>query len=86
MLKQILNINPPILPDRIDKFEVRWRTNLPESYRKFLLQNNGGKPIPAAFPIDGMPNNSHGEIQAFFGLGAKIESEDLNWIRSESVV
>jgi hypothetical protein len=80
MLKQIIDSNPPVSMDQIATFESRWQINLPEAYQNFLLKNNGGEPIPATFPITGLPLNPKGEIQAFFGLRAEIESEDLNWV------
>jgi hypothetical protein len=79
MIKEIIDPNPPTTLDQIATFENRWKIQLPEAYRNFLLNNNGGEPVPAAFPIIDMPHNPTGEIRAFFGLGAKIESEDLEW-------
>jgi len=80
MIKQIIKSNAPVSLDQIAAFENRWRIKLPEAYRSFLLKNNGGEPIPARFPITDMPYNPKGEIEVFFGLGAEIESEDLNWV------
>lgn len=79
MIKKIIDPNPPISLAQITAFENRWKMQLPEKYRSFLLDTNGGEPVPAAFPIVDMPQNPTGEIRAFFGLGAKIESEDLEW-------
>lgn len=80
MLKDIIHSNDLISPDEIGDFEKRWGLKLPKSFRTFLLKHNGGRPIPAAFPISGMQNNPIGEIQVFFGLNAKINSSDLNWV------
>jgi hypothetical protein len=79
MIKEIIDPNPPTSSDQITAFENHWSIQLPEVYRNFLLKNNGGEPVPAEFPIVDMPHNPTSEIKVFFGLGAKIESEDLEW-------
>lgn len=71
-------LNPVNIEDVL-KFQKRWKLNLPESYREFLLKYNGGRPVPACFPIEGIENNPIGKIQVFPGLGTKIHSSDLDW-------
>jgi hypothetical protein len=79
MLREITNQNPPTSVERIAEFEKRWGFQLPVAYRDFLLKNNGGNPIPDAFPIKGMPLNPFGDIQVFFGLGKPEDVDDLEW-------
>lgn len=52
---------------------------LPDDYRRFLLANNGGMPVPDAFPIQGFQEEEEGEIQVFFGIEREVESSDLAW-------
>jgi hypothetical protein len=80
MLTEFLGSNRPLSPQEIRDFEKRWKVELPDSYRMFLLKNNGGRPVPATFPIEGMENNPFGTIQQFFGLNTSVPTEDLNWI------
>lgn len=78
MLREVLDPNDPISEKVLAEFERRHNLNLPTIYREFLLQYNGGQPIPAVFPIMGFPNNPTGALQAFFGINAKIATEDLD--------
>ena len=52
---------------------------MPDDYRDFLFRNNGGRPTPNAFPIEGLPNNPLGVIQCFFGIDDPIESCNITW-------
>jgi len=83
MLRQLLQPNPPIDAGQLLAFGVRYNLDLPLAYRNFLLRNNGGQPVPAAFPIKGFPDNPEGVIQAFFGLNASIPTENLDKIMTE---
>lgn len=52
---------------------------LPDGYKRFLLRYNGGRPIPNAFPIEGLENNPFGTIQVFYRIDGSIESSNLDW-------
>lgn len=39
---------------------------LPDDYRRFLLQHNGGRPYPKAFPLPNNPRDSHAFIERLF--------------------
>jgi hypothetical protein len=64
--------------------EQRIGCRLPESYRRFLLENNGGVPTPDMDTIDiehllGSSTN----VQVFFGIDTPVESSNIEWnIRS----
>jgi hypothetical protein len=75
--------NAPIEEGQLLHFATRYGLNLPRPYQDFIMRNNGGRPVPAAFPIVGFENNPSGVIHAFFGLNASIETEDLNVIMAE---
>jgi hypothetical protein len=62
-------------------FEEELGTTLPEGYRQFLLEHNGGRPEPDVIDIEGLPGGS-AEIQEFFGFGCSIESSNLDWNRA----
>lgn len=59
-------------------FEKDLGTTLPEGYRQFLLEHNGGRPEPDVIDIEGLPGGS-ADVQVFFGLGCSIESSNLDW-------
>jgi hypothetical protein len=62
-------------------FEERRGFGLPTDYRDFLKANNGGRPQPSAFPINGFELNPYGVVQAFFSLKeTEMPSYDLDWI------
>jgi hypothetical protein len=50
----------------LNEFEVSIHTQLPSEYRDFLLQHNGGKPIPSFFWI--IPHEDGSSVNQFYGL------------------
>ena len=65
----------------IDIFENKYSVSLPETYRKFLLKTNGGRPENAVFPIRGLALNPFGSVNCFFGLDPIYKSCDLSrWL------
>lgn len=77
MLREVDTDNPALTEDDIREFENRVNVDLPRSYVRFLMQHNGGYPIPNEFPIEGLPNNPRGAIQVFLGLRDTEASTDL---------
>jgi cell wall assembly regulator SMI1 len=59
---------PPTNEAAIRQFEVQLNVDLPSTYRSFLLDYNGGRPLRAEFPITGDPLNPSGTINWFFGI------------------
>lgn len=50
-------------------FERKYNINLPESYRSFLLQNNGGTPNPNIFDFnDNYGQNTSSLVHYFYAL------------------
>ena len=72
------NKGPRIEMKEISDFESRWGIVLPDSYRNFLLLNNGGVPTPDTIEILNLLN-SPTDVQVFFGIGRSVESSDLSW-------
>ncbi len=75
---EITNSNTPgIVPHNLEVFERQTGIRLPDDYRQFLLDYNGGKPVPDEFDIPDCQNSAM--IDSFFGLGR--EGEDLeDWV------
>ena len=49
------NAGPPLTADQIAAMESQLGASLPDDYRQFLLQTNGGKPTKAMFQFDAGP-------------------------------
>jgi hypothetical protein len=62
----------------IAALEGKLGAKLSDSYRRFLMLNNGGRPSPDIIDIEGVPG-SPTDVQIFFGIGRNIESSDLSW-------
>ena len=83
MLERVDERGPSIDISVIEAFENKHGIRLPVTYKRFLLETNGGRPHPENFPISGLDKNPFGSIQAFYGFGAVHKSEDLNVILDE---
>jgi hypothetical protein len=62
----------------MDSVESQLNVRLPEVYRTFLLEFNGGRPSLDIVDI-GLAPRSPTDVQVFFGIGRNIESSDLLW-------
>ena len=62
----------------IEAFEVRLGYALPETYRRFLQEHNGGRPAPDVIDIDGLSRGPT-DVQEFFGLDCSLETSNLDW-------
>jgi len=58
----------------IEVFEAFLGIKIPNDYREYLENNNGGKPTAASFDIPGEGDDS---IQEFFPLLSKTRADDL---------
>ncbi|WP_437631955.1 SMI1/KNR4 family protein [Sorangium sp. So ce854] len=74
----IENHGPRISDADISSLEERLGAVLPEEYRRFLLEFNGGSPTPDTVDVEGLPGAS-ADVQVFFGIGRSIESSNLDW-------
>lgn len=72
-------VGKPLNDKDIATLEKMLNVNLPEVYKAFLKQNNGGRPTPKFFPILGFKNNPVGQVQDFFGIDDPVESCNLDW-------
>ncbi len=77
MIPEIVDGNPQTSLSAIEEFERDRGLALPALYRKFLLATNGGVPKCQSFPIQGMPLNPTGSVQAFFGIGVRWPTTEL---------
>ena len=73
------DVGRPLSDGDIGALEINLDVRLPEEYKAFLKQNNGGYPDPSYFPIHGFENNPVGTIQVFFRTDGPIKSSNLDW-------
>ena len=65
------DVRPSVDEPAVERFEQRLGHSLPEGYRRFLLEMNGGR------PIDSQCQFSIGVINEFFSLDDPDEDSDL---------
>jgi hypothetical protein len=69
---------PKLAESEICDFERDLGMALPEQYRQFLREFNGGTPTPDIVDIEGLPGTST-DVQVFFGIRRSVESSCLDW-------
>src|SRR5205085_1486700 len=57
----------PVSLEQIEQFELRNGVVLPDSYKRFLLRDNGGEPMPDRLVVPGWHGQSTA-VNRFFGL------------------
>jgi hypothetical protein len=74
----IENHGPRLSELDVSKLEMQLGMSLPEQYRRFLLNFNGGIPTPDIVTVEGLSGAS-ADVQVFFGIGRSVESSCLEW-------
>ena len=77
MSTEMLESNAATSNIAIDAVEHALRLKFPRSYRRFLMETNGGRPAMNLFPIVGMRSNPFGNINFFFGIEVDSDVYDL---------
>lgn len=75
---KIDNRGPQIDAGHVAEVEAAIGSELPASYKAFLLKENGGLPTPDTVDVEGVPG-SPTDIQEFFGIAQCLESSNLSW-------
>ena len=79
---KITNPGPPVSQEQISLLEKELAIELPESYRGFLLETNGGEPSPDEFIVPGWEGEASA-VSSFFSISddkeAGLESEILSF-------
>lgn len=71
---------PRLAEKDVIHFEKSIGSPLPETYRRFLLENNGGRTTPDTVYVEGLPG-SPTDIKVLFSIGSAVETNDLLWNR-----
>ncbi|MBC1792944.1 SMI1/KNR4 family protein [Listeria booriae] len=72
-IEKASNILPLPTEDVISNEEFMWRVKLPEKYKSFLIENNGGVPVEKLF----IANNHSYAIDRFLCVLEDTENNDL---------
>ncbi|MBK9258449.1 MAG: SMI1/KNR4 family protein [Polyangiaceae bacterium] len=64
---KVKNPYGPTTREEIQRFEARWKVKLPDDYKLFLLESNGGAPTPRTFHV---PRWEHegSALDFFYGI------------------
>lgn len=73
MLETMDGRGPALRESELDAFEEGLGTRLPFDYRRFLIEWNGGAPVPAAFHAGAETSM----VSRFYTLGAAVPIDDL---------
>jgi cell wall assembly regulator SMI1 len=74
-IPRIIRSGPPVTEAKLAQLEKQIGATLPQQYREFLLQNNGGRPVPNTFRDEKRTFSS--DVEKFFGVGTTGQSWDL---------
>ncbi|AFO57614.1 MULTISPECIES: SMI1/KNR4 family protein [unclassified Natrinema] len=76
MITEMRDTGPPVTEEELESLETALGGELPEAYREFLREYNGGKPREASFefadPLDGRSGASVNDF-----LGIRDDSRDI---------
>ena len=70
---------PQLSTSQVAELEARIGFSLPDHYRRFLLENNGGTPTPDTVDVNGI-QGSPTDLRAFFGINQDIEAHNIEWM------
>src|SRR5215207_8917795 len=69
---------PTVTQADISRLELRLGASFPNSYRKFLMDFNGGIPTPDTIDVPGHPE-SPTDVHVLFSIDRPFESTDIEW-------
>lgn len=79
---QFTDAGPQLTPADIIQFETEHKIELPQLYREFLLQTNGGKPVPNHLQLKSRGTTTPIDFDSFSGINAENPEMDLGTVLS----
>ncbi|WP_282609455.1 SMI1/KNR4 family protein [Pelagibius sp. Alg239-R121] len=76
MTVEIVKRGPVLTEEKLANFENNNQLKLPEDYKSFMLQYNGGKPVPCDFPLIGHREESS-DVVVFYGVDYELKALEL---------
>ena len=80
MLISMREGGPSVSYADVERLETTIGRILPDDFKRFLMQFNGGRPEPNTYPLLGLDKNPYGVVHFFFGIDGPIESYSLDWV------
>jgi hypothetical protein len=69
----------PLSEGRLARLETKLKAQLPDDYRSFLLQYNGGRPAPCRFTFEMDGEEQESILEWFFAVHDQPYEEDEDW-------
>jgi hypothetical protein len=80
MIKSMTASAKALTPAMLTDFERKTGRKIPDAYRAFLMQHNGGRPDPSEFRMTSPRGRSEFvAIRCFFGIGMAEDTFDLEY-------
>jgi len=79
MLILVQRAGPQLELGDIEKLAKRLGLAFPAGFQRFLLEYNGGEPIPEGFTFYDGPEPHQHAVQEFLGIGRQRESANIEW-------
>lgn len=70
---------PKLTEGMLQEFETKQQCKLPDDYRRFLLQNNGGFPTPDCVTFQEAGRKTAADVLCFHAIGDTRPWADLEW-------
>ena len=70
------NPGPPLTERDVARLQASLGFPFAAPYRQFLLDNNGGTPVPDCVDVPGFGET---DVQVFFGIGRDVETSCISW-------
>ncbi len=77
---EIKDRGAPLSEQALQELEEKLGVRLPEPYRRFLQEYNGGRPNPNILDIAGAPFGG-ADVNGFFSVGRGHEDDELLWYK-----
>ncbi len=74
-----INGAPTLTEDMIREVEEKYQCRLPDDYRRFLLKNNGGFPVPDCVTFEEAGRMTSSDVSCFHSIGDKRPWASIEW-------
>ena len=67
--------------DKVNEFEAKWELKIPNDFKMFLLENNGGKVIDGVITLTEL--NEDVLLDCFYGIGLSVRTKNIDYWMNE---
>lgn len=72
------NAGKMITENQVSELETEIGIKIPPKYRSFLLEHNGGQPVPDVVNVEGFAGEDT-DVSIFFGINRDKETSNIKW-------